>query len=958
MRLNPLRPLVLGLALAGLGLAACTPAERLRAPVAAAPATPAVDIPFETFTLPNGLRVVVHTDRKAPVVAVNVWYHVGSKDEPPGKTGFAHLFEHLMFQGSENYRDEFFGPFELVGATNQNGTTNTDRTNYFQNVPTTALDMALWMESDRMGHFLGAIDQALLDEQRGVVQNEKRQGENQPYGLAWDRLARASYPEGHPYSWSVIGSMADLNAATLDDVRTWFRTWYGPNNAVLVLAGDIDVETAREKATLYFGDIAPGPVTTQPPVDVAKREVSTRELKPDRVPQVRIYRSWNVAEFGTADADHLSLLAQVLGGSRSSRLDRRLVHEEALVDSVSAFSMSAQLGGRFMVIANVKRDVDPAKVEAILDEEFARLLSEGVTADELEQARTVFQARFIRGIERVGGFGGKSDILAQCTTFTGDPGCFRTSMARVESAQPQDLLGVAQRWLSSGDHTLVIEPGQRPEPEPDVRSLDEGESDVALAEPVPAPGLYALPTGVDRSTGVPQTTEFPRLVFPTLERGRLSNGVEVVLAQRHDIPVVQLSLELRGGYRLDHGRTLGTASFTMEMLDEGAGELGALEFGARVESLGALIGAGASLDGANVYLSSLLENLDASLGLWADAILRPRFDEADIERVRASWIAGIRQEMARPNSIGWRILPPVLYGEGHPYAIPFSGSGTEASIAALGRDDLLAFHRDQLHPGKASIVAVGAIDLPTLLPLLEKHLGAWTGAADTAAIAALPEVALPASQRVFLVDQPGGIQANILAGQLVMPTPADNAMAFDVANGVLGGTFTSRINMNLREEKSWSYGAFSSASGALGQRPWIASAPVQIDRTADSILELKREFSEFIGSRPADADELEKIRARNVRTLPGSFESASAVLNQIGGILRFNRPDDWPLRFQALQEAMTLDEVRAAATVLQPDRLTWVVVGDLSQIEAPVRALFGPEVEVAVLDADGQPVQR
>ena len=958
MRFTLLRPLALGLALAGLGLVACTPAERVRAPVAEAPAAPAVDIPFETFTLPNGLRVVVHTDRKAPVVAVNVWYHVGSKDEPPGKTGFAHLFEHLMFQGSENYRDEFFGPFEQAGATNQNGTTNTDRTNYFQNVPTTALDMALWMESDRMGHFLGAIDQGLLDEQRGVVQNEKRQGENQPYGLAWDRLARASYPAGHPYSWSVIGSMADLNAANLDDVRTWFRTWYGPNNAVLVLAGDIDLATAREKATLYFGDIPPGPVTTQPAVDVAKRETSTREVMPDRVPQVRIYRSWNVAEFGTADADHLALLAQVLGGSRSSRLDRRLVHEEALVDSVSAFSMSAQLGGRFMVIASVKRDVDPAKVEAILDEEFARLLADGITAEELEQARTVFQARFIRGIERVGGFGGKSDILAQCTTFTGEPGCFRDSIARVASAQPQDLLAAGRRWLSSGDHTLVIEPGQRPVPEPDVRSLDAGETDVALAEPVPAPGLSALPDGVDRSTGVPQTTEFPRLVFPTLERGRLSNGVEVVLAQRHDVPVVQLSLELRGGYRLDYGRTLGTASFTMQMLDEGAGELDALAFGARVESLGALIGAGASLDGANVYLSSLLENLDASLALWTDAILRPRFDAADIERVRASWIAGIRQEQARPNSIGLRILPPLLYGEGHPYAIPFSGSGTEASISALTRDDLVAFHRDQMRPEKATVVAVGAIDLPTLLPLLEKHLGSWRGEGPAAELAALPAVALPDAQRVFLVDQPGAIQANILAGQLVMPTPAQDAIAFDVANGILGGTFTSRLNMNLREDKSWSYGSYSFASGALGQRPWIASAPVQIDRTVDAIAELKREFREFLASRPAAAEELEKIRARNVRTLPGSFESASSVLNQIGGILRFDRPDDWPLRFQALQESMTLEQVQSAAGTLAPDRLTWVIVGDLERIEAPVRALFGDGIEIAVLDADGRPVAR
>ena len=947
-------------ALLGVTLAACTPAERLRTdtPAAAAASEFAlpVDIAYDSFTLPNGLRVVVHTDRKAPVVAVNVWYHVGSKDEPAGKTGFAHLFEHLMFQGSENYKDEFFGPFEQVGATGQNGTTSTDRTNYFQNVPTTALDMALWMESDRMGHFLGAIDQSLLDEQRGVVQNEKRQRENQPYGQAWERITKASYPHGHPYSWSVIGSMADLNAANLDDVKTWFRTWYGPNNAVLVLTGDIDLATAREKVTRFFGDIPPGPVTTQPKVDVAKRETSTRETLPDRVPQSRIYRSWNVAEYGSADADRLQLVTQVLGGSASSRLDRRLVHADKLADGVSSFLLEGQLGSRLLVFVDVKSGVDVATVEQVLDEELARLLSEGISETELAQARTVFEAGFIRGVERVGGFGGKSDILAECLTYTDDAGCFRSSMRNVLTASAAEINATAQRWLSSGDHTLIVEPGDRPAAEPDVRSLDAGESAVALAEPMPAPGLSALPTGVDRSGGVPVTTEFPRLSFPALERAKLANGITVVLAQRHDVPVVQLNLELRGGYTLDQGRKLGTAGFTMSMLDEGAGDLDALSFGDRAESLGAMVGAGASLDGASVYLSALRANLDPSLALWADTILRPRFDAADIERVRQSWIAGIRQEKSRPDSIPQRILPPVLYGEGHPYAIPFSGSGTEESIAALSREDLLDFHRTQLHPELATIVAVGAISLDELVPLLNKHLGDWKSDRAAPALPVLPVVELPSGQRVFLVNQPGAIQANILAGQLVASTGDPRSIEFDVANGVLGGTFSSRLNMNLREDKSWSYGSYSVAPAALGQRPWIVSAPVQLDRTVDSIAEIKRELREFAGSRPASAEEVEKIKARNVRALPGSFESAGAVLNQIGGILRFNRPDDWPLQYQALQEAMSLDQVRAATAALKPDALTWVIVGDLEKIEAPVRELFGPNVPVQVLDADGEVV--
>ena len=403
--------------------------------VQAKPAAAAeVDIAYQEFTLPNGLRVIVHTDRKAPIVAVNVWYHVGSKDEPAGRTGFAHLFEHLMFNGSENAPGEFFDPFKQVGATGQNGTTNSDRTNYFENVPTTALDMALWMESDRMGHLLGAIDQKTLDEQRGVVQNEKRQGENEPYGQVFDVLGEKMYPVGHPYHHSTIGSMADLNAASLEDVKNWFRTWYGPNNAVLVLAGDIDLATAKEKVAKYFGDIPATPSMAQPKVDVAAHDKDSRSTMTDQVPQTRIYRVWNVAEYGQPDLDELQLFAQVLGGSKSSRLDTRLLHQDKLVDNVSTGAFGAQLGSIFFLQATVKQGVDPAKVEAVIDEELKRLLKDGPTATEVTQARTVFKAGFVRGVERIGGFGGKADVLAECAVFTGDAGCFRDSLKTLNNA--------------------------------------------------------------------------------------------------------------------------------------------------------------------------------------------------------------------------------------------------------------------------------------------------------------------------------------------------------------------------------------------------------------------------------------------------------------------------------------------------------------------------------------------
>ncbi|PZO09875.1 MAG: peptidase M16 [Lysobacteraceae bacterium] len=939
--------LALGLALAGFSPLHAPPAQAQTA----APAAARADIAFEQFTLPNGLRVIVHTDRKAPIVAVNVWYHVGSKNELPGRTGFAHLFEHLMFQGSENYPDEYFGPFELAGATSQNGTTSSDRTNYFQNVPTTALDMALWMESDRMGHFVGAVTQELLDEQRGVVKNEKRQGENQPYGQFYDRLLKASYPAGHPYSWSVIGSMSDLDAASLDDVKRFFKTWYGPNNAVLVLAGDIDVATAREKATRFFGDIPAGPTMTQPGVDPAPRTASTRETMTDKVPQARIYRAWNTAEYGQADVERLQLLSQVLGGSRSSRLDKRLVFQDKLADNVSTAAWPNLLGGLFFIQVDVKQGVDVATVEKALDEEMAKLLADGPTASELEQARTVFKAGFIRGIERIGGFGGKADALAECAVFSGDPGCFRGSLDVIENATAADITAAGRKWLARGDHTIVYVPGER------VATVEEESKSHPDMAPVPAanPKYTTVATDVDRSKGVPQTTEFPGLSFPVLHRGKLSNGINVILAERHDVPVVAMSLELPGGYSADVGRKLGTSSFTFGMLDEGAGDLDALSFGDRAESLGANIGAGASLDGGSAFLSALKENLDASVALYAQMLRQPRFDEKEIERVRQAWIAAIRQEKARPNAASQRLLPPLLYGAGHPYAIPFTGTGSEESIASLTRADLVAFHDAWIRPEGATLIVTGDTTLADILPVLERHLGTWEGKGAAPAPIVIPTVSLPSKPSVYLVDQPGAIQATVFVGQLAPSTMDANATELEIANSVLGGEFTSRLNMNLREDKGWAYGSYSFLQSAKGQRPWGAYANVQIDKTSESIAELQREITAYAnGTEPATAVEVAKIQANEIRSLPGSYETAGSVMAAIGGIVRFSRPDDYVEQRRARIEALTPALVQAQARTIKPDALTWVIVGDLSKIEAGIRALdIG---EVSVVDADGKPV--
>ena len=345
------------------------------------------------------------------------------------------------------------------------------------------------------------------------------------------------------------------------------------------------------------------------------------------------------------------------------------------------------------------------------------------------------------------------------------------------------------------------------------------------------------------------------------------------------------------------------------------------------------------------------------MALFADMLRRPRFEQAEIDRVKANWIAGIAQEKARPNGAAMRVLPPLLYGEGHPYAIPFSGSGTEASIGALNRDDLRAYHGRWVRPDNATLLVVGDTTLKEIVPVLEKHFGDWKGEGDASGNGAIPAVATPRKPRVYLIDQPGAVQANIYVGQLVPSTKDAGAVKFDIANAVLGGEFSSRLNMNLREDKHWAYGSYSSTSSAMGQRPWMAFAAVQIDKTAESLSEMRREITEYAtGKAPPKPEEVSKIQSTEIRGLPGSYETAGAVLGTLGGIVRFGRPDDYVFQRKAEIEGLTTEQVKAAAAAIEPDALTWVVVGDLKQIEKPVRAL--KVGEVFIVDADGKAVKK
>jgi zinc protease len=881
------------------------------------------EIPFDEFYLDNGLRVVVHEDRKAPIVALTIWYHVGSKNEVPGKTGFAHLFEHLMFNGSENHDDDYFRPLQEVGVTNINGTTDFDRTNYFETVPTSAVDLALWLESDRMGHLLGAIDQDKLDEQRGVVQNEKRQGDNEPYGKVFQTILTNLFPPGHPYSWETIGSMEDLSAASLEDVKTWFETYYGPNNATLVLAGDIDVATARDKVQRYFGDIPPGPPLTHKQRFIPASVPASRIVMEDRVPEARIYKVWLAPEWISDESTYLQLADYVLTSGKTSRLYQRLVYEDQVATDASAFAMINEIAGAYVVYGTAGEGQDLGTVERALDEELERFLAEGPTRAELERVKTELRSGFIRGVEQVGGFRGKSNILAENAVYGGRPDFYKHSLELLNTATQQQVLETARKWIRGEPLVIEVHPY--------------------------ATGLAPGSTSADRSKlPIPQT--FPEAPFPALQQATLENGMRLIVAERHAVPVVQLSLQLDAGYAADQFASPGVATMTMEMLDEGTASMDALKISDALATLGAELTSGANLDFSVVGLSALKENLDESLSIYADVILNPAFPPAELERLKRLQLASIQQEKSSPTDMALRVLPRLLYGEGHAYSLPMTGSGTEQAVSALERADLVAYHDAWFKPNNATMIVVGDTTLAEIQPKLEALFARWRRGDVPAKT--LPDVALPQQARVYLLDRPGSEQTVIIAGHLIGKRTRADDIAIDAMNDILGGAFTSRVNMNLREDKGWSYGADTAVIQTQAQRPFLAIAPVQADQTAAAMREIKREIEEFVGARRATSDEVATSKRRSTLTLPGRWETARAVARDIAELVRFDLPDDYWTGYAELVNGLDADDVNAAAMrLLHPELMTWVVVGDRSVIEQDVRALgFGA---VAVVDADG-----
>lgn len=910
-------------------LTAAQAAELRGAPVSELVAR--VDIPWQRFQLDNGLTVLVHEDRKAPVVAVSVWYNVGSKDEPKGSTGFAHLFEHLMFGGSENSPSSHIQTMSAAGATGLNGTTWFDRTNYFQTVPTPALEYTLFLESDRMGHLLGQVGQEVLDLQRGVVQNEKRQGDNQPYGLTYYATLEALFPEGHPYRHSTIGSMADLDAASLETVRDWFRDNYGPNNAVVVLSGDIDEATARTLMNKYFGDIARGPVNDPAQADVPTLAAPVEQVLHDRVAQTRISRTWAVPGMLDADAVPLSVGASILGGLASSRLDNALVRGDQTASSVSAGNSAFQRVGMFSYSAMVKPGEDEAAVAQRMDAVLADLIANGPTQDEIDRVVTQYASRRIQGLEMANG---KASVLAEGQLYAGDPDFYKKELQAYAAVTPAQVQAAMRKWLSRPVYSQIVRAGER-------EAYVEAAATPSGATPAPAAEIQRV-----QRDPAPQIGQVANVDFPAVERATLSNGVQVVYAQSTTVPVTRVSLDFNAGVTADRADRLGAHTLMLNVMEEGTTTRDSNALAEAKERLGASINVGSSMDRTSVSLSAVTTNLDPSLALLSDVVRNPAFAPAEVERLRAQRLTALANERTQPAGLAGRALPGLLYGEASPYGRPFNGSGDEPVIRALTRNDLVNEHASWIRPDNMQLFVVSDLPLSELTPKLEAAFGDWRAPSTPKGTKSFAADIPATTNRIVLIDRPQSPQSLIQGGFVLPVSGTDDNLTLNTANVVLGTDFLSRINADLRETKGWSYGVRGSISQFEHRMPYIINAPVQANRTGEAIQALTDQYNRFLTAEGVTPAERERTVLGDTRGLAGSYETSAQILGALRSNALYGRPDDYQETLAGRINALTAAEMDAAARAnIDPSRFVWVVVGDAATVKPQLDAL-GLPVEV------------
>jgi zinc protease len=900
-------------------------------------------IAFEKYTLPNGLDVILSEDKRLPLVSVNLWYHVGPANEEAGRTGFAHLFEHMMFQGSKHVPpDTHFKFLESAGASEVNGTTDFDRTNYFETLPSNQLELALWLESDRMGYLLDKLDVAELTNQQDVVRNERRQSvENQPYGLAEEAVVHELYPAGHPYRANVMGSHQDIQAAKLEDVKKFFKQYYVPNNASLAIVGDFDKEPTKALVAKYFGTFKKGepvpPVKATTPPITSERRLVVKE----RVELPRVYMTWLTPAFfkpGDADAD---MTATILGGGKSSRLYKDLVYQKQIAQDVTAGQQSLVLGSMFQIQVTARPGHTPEELEKAIDEELDKIRTAAPEQAEVERARNTFDTHLIEGLEKQGGFGGVADRLQTYNEYVGTPDYLQQDLQRYDAVTPESVRAFAAANLQNSARVVVYAVAGEPDfgtpvPTPKAAAAKEGQ------------GTESVNADEAWRNDPPKAGPLRPLHLPTPEQVTLDNGLTLMLSQRSGLPVVAADLVVRTGGSSNPVDKPGLASFTAAMLDEGTATRNAPKIADDLAQLGASLSTTSSMDASYVQGGSLKKNFSPTLDLIADVVLNPSFPAEEVERQRASRLAQLGEIREDPSQLVSLITSAALYGPHYPYG--FAGIGTDASLKSMSRDDMAAFWKAAFLPNNAALIVSGDISMAELKPLVEKAFGAWKKGTPPTESLGTPETT---KARVIVVDKPRAPQTAIRVAEIGAARSAPDFHAIEVMNMALGGLFSSRINMNLREDHGYTYGASSQFVFRRAPGPFVIGGGVRSDVTAPSVSEIFKEVRGMT-TKPLTGDELQMSKDSLALAVPANFETSDSAAGTLAEIYVYDLGLDYFSKYAERTEAVTAEDAAAAAKkYVQPDKLIVVAVGDQKTIAPALAKLsIGP---IEIWDADARP---
>jgi zinc protease len=920
---------------------------RLRIPsvVRKAPDTTMPTLKFEKYTLPNGLDVILSEDHRLPLVAVNIWYHVGPANERAGRTGFAHLFEHMMFEGSKHVPGNAHIQYmEGAGATDVNGTTDFDRTNYFETVPANELELALWAESDRMGYLPDKLDQASLTNQQAVVRNERRQSvENSPYGIVEEGVFHNLFPQGHPYYADVMGSHADIQAAKLADIRDFFKLYYAPNNASLAIAGDFDPAQAKMLVEKYFGPLKRGaPVpkvnAATPPITAERRVVIQ-----DHVELPRVYFGWVTSPIfkpGDADAD---LAANILGGGRSSRLYKKLVYDKQIALDVEAYQQSLVLGSVFAVVATARPGHTPEEIEMEMNAEIEALRKDGPTPAELERAQNVIETRMIQGLERLGGFGGVADRLNQYNHYLGTPDYLTQDLARYQNATIASVRAFSQEQLKPTARLVLYGIPGTPNLGPDVPTPaieQKGQSTGGAAVNADAPWRATMPgAGPSRP-----------LNLPVPQISTLANGLTLIYNYRPGLPLMAANLVFKAGSTSNPVAKPGLAAFTANMLLQGTAAHDATQIADETARLGAALNANATMDQTGVAAAALTKNFAGTLDLLSDIVLHPSFPADEVERRRAARVAGFASDRGNPQVIATRVGVAALFGPNS--TLGYDNAGTENSVKSFTRDDLVNFWKTYYVPTDAALAVAGDMPFAQMKALVEQKFAAWKGEN-----VALPQIAAPETtkSRFILVDRPGAQQTTVRVMQIGVGRATPDYAPLEVMNAELGGLFSSRINMNLREVHGYTYGTQSLFVYRRTQGYFLTQGAIRTDVTAPAIMEIFKEMGRMIDA-PMTADELKLAKDSQSRSLPGLFETGRRTTDDLADIFVYGLPPDYYAKLpDRLSGVSTGDTEMVAKKYLHPDQMILVCVGDRAKIEPELRKLNLGAIEVR--DADGKLIQ-